>query len=250
MATTNLETVKDVLEAIRAQDADKASRYVDLQFVQHFPYTADGVAGLRQYIEASTSEQLRLKIVRTLEDGAYVLTQLKSETSGEDMFAVYRLQDGFIAEHWAFSSPDAPPNKSGHTQLDGPTKAKHLEDTEKNKAFVRRYYETFHLAGDRSRNSEFFTGDRMVRHEPGVRDGLGEFLDDVEGLMQHRTIDEIKLLLGHGDVVFVAAKGTHEGKPCVYIDLYRVEDQKLVEHWGFSEMVPPEAERKNQNGVL
>lgn len=250
MAESNLQTVMRVLKAIRAQDADTALRYVDPQFVQHFPYIAAGLEGLREYIEGSAPEQLSLKVVRTVEDGAYVVTQLMSELSGENMFAVYRLQGGLIAEHWAFSSSNAPPNKSGHTQLDGPTEAKHLKDTEKTKAFVRRYYETFHLAGDRSRNDEFFTGDRMIRHEPGVRDGLGEFLGDVKVLMQHRTIDEIKLLLGQGDLVFIAATGTHEGKPCVYIDLYRAEDGKIVEHWGFPEMVPPEAERKNQNSVL
>jgi predicted SnoaL-like aldol condensation-catalyzing enzyme len=74
----------------------------------------------------------------------------------------------------------------------------------------------------------------MIRHEPGVRDGVAEFLRDVEVLMQHRTIDEVKLLLGQGDFVFIAAKGTHEGDPCVYINLYRVEDEKIVEHWGLS----------------
>ena len=73
---------------------------------------------------------------------------------------------------------------------------------------------------------------------------------DVEVLMQHRTIDEIELLLGQGDFVFLAAKGTHEGKPCVYIDLYRVENEKVVEHWGFPEMLPPPAEWKNSNGML
>jgi len=96
---------------------------------------------------------------------------------------------------------------------------------------------------------------------------------DVEVLMQHRTIDEIELLLGQGDFAFLAAKGTHEGKPCVYIDLYRVENEKVVEHWGFPEMTnrvktqslasqarhrrslgsqmsPPPAEWKNSNGML
>ena len=115
---------------------------------------------------------------------------------------------------------------------------------------MRRYYETFHIAGDRSRNDDFFTGDLMIRHEPGVRDGLGEFLRDVEVLMQHRTIDEVKLLLGQGDFVFIAAEGTHEDAPCVYIDLYRVEEGKLVEHWGFPEKVPPREEWKNNNGML
>lgn len=90
----------------------------------------------------------------------------------------------------------------------------------------------------------------MIRHEPGVRDGVAEFLRDVKVLMQHRTIDEVKLLLGQGDLVFIAAKGTHEGKPCVYVDLYRVEGEKIVEHWGFPEMIPPQSASKNSNGML
>ena len=125
-----------------------------------------------------------------------------------------------------------------------------MADTEKNKAFARRYYEIFHLDKDHSRNNEFFNEDLMIRHEPGVRDGVGEFLRDVEVLMQHRTIDEIKLLLGQGDLVFIAAKGTHEGEPCAYIDLYRVENEKIVEHWGFPEMIRPRPEWKNNNGTL
>ena len=68
--------------------------------------------------------------------------------------------------------------------------------------------------------------------------------------MQHRTIDEIRLLLGQGDFVFIAAKGTHEELPCLYIDLYRVENLKVFEHWGFPQQVPPRAECKNRNGIL
>ena len=56
----------------------------------------------------------------------------------------------------------------------------------------------------------------------------------------------MKLLIGRGrwqgDFVYSAAKGTHEGKPRVSIDLYRVENEKMVEHWDFLEMVPPAAE--------
>jgi predicted SnoaL-like aldol condensation-catalyzing enzyme len=68
--------------------------------------------------------------------------------------------------------------------------------------------------------------------------------------MQHRSIDELKFLLGQGDFVFIAAKGTHESEPCAYIDLYRVEDEKIVEHWGFPEKIPPREECKNNNGML
>jgi predicted SnoaL-like aldol condensation-catalyzing enzyme len=47
-----------------------------------------------------------------------------------------------------------------------------------------------------------------------------------------------------------SAKGTYEGDPRIYIDLYRVEDEKVVEYWGFPESVPPQEESKSNNGML
>ena len=250
MLSGNLDKLMSLLAAIRTRDAKKALELIDPQFIQHSPDIADGVEGLKQYIVDSSQNRLQMSVVRVIEDGPFVVAQLKSEDSGENMFAVFRFQAGLVAEQWVFSSPGAPPNKSGHTQLDGPSKALHLDDTEANKAFVRRYYEAFHLAGDRTQNSQFFTADTMIRHEPGVRDGLAEFLHDVEVLMQHRTIDAIELLVGQGDLVFIGAMGTHEGNACAYLDLYRVEKDKIVEHWGFPQLVPPQSEWRNSNGML
>jgi predicted SnoaL-like aldol condensation-catalyzing enzyme len=155
--------------------------------------------------------------------------------------------DGF--EHWVFSEKGSHPNESGHTQTDGPTEAKRLENTEKNKSLVRDYYAIVHISGDHNKIPQYVSADQ-VRHEPGVGDGLPAFLRDVESMTQHRTIDEIRFVLGEGDFVFVAARGTLEGDPCVYIDLYRVEGQKILEHWGFPEKIPPQEEWKNNNGML
>jgi predicted SnoaL-like aldol condensation-catalyzing enzyme/uncharacterized protein YndB with AHSA1/START domain len=252
MAKTDIEKVLTIFQGISAGDVDLATQYIDHKcFVQHNPYAGNGVEGLTQFIKESPREQLQLTVVRAFQDGPYVVTQAQGHRSGKSiLFDVFRIEDALVVEHWAFSAPDAPPNQSGHTQIDGPTQAKQLEDTEKNKSFVRRYYENFHIRGDHGGSEQYFTGEVMIRHEPGVRDGVSEFMRDVEILMQHRTIDEIKLLLGQGDFVFLAAKGTHEAKPCVYIDLYRVENEKIVEHWGFPEKLPPAAERKNTNGML
>jgi predicted SnoaL-like aldol condensation-catalyzing enzyme len=252
MAESEIEKVLTVFAGISAGDADLATKYIDHQrFVQHNPYAAEGVAGLTQFINQSPRDQLQLTVIRAFQDGPYLVTQAKGQRSGRNIFFdIFRFEDGLVVEHWAFSAMDAPPNGSGHTQIDGPIEAKNLEGTEKNKSFLRRYYETFNIGGDHGRSEQYFTGEVMIRHEPGVRDGVSEFMRNVEVVMQHRTIDEIKFLLGHGDFVFIAAKGTHEGKPCVYIDLYRVENEKIVEHWGFPEMMPPQAEWKNDNGML
>jgi predicted SnoaL-like aldol condensation-catalyzing enzyme len=252
MAMTDLEKVRTLFAGISAGDVDLATQYINhKRFVQHNPYAADGVEGLTQFISQSPRDQLQLTVVRAFQDGPYVITQAKGARSGHNIFFdIFRFEKGLIVEHWAFSAMDAQPNRSGHTQNDGPTEATHLEDTEKNKSLLRHYYETFHLRGDHSGIEQYFAGDLMVRHEPGVRDGVAEFMRDVEVLMQHRTIDEIKFLLGQGDLVFIAAKGTHEGAPCAYIDLYRMQDGKLVEHWGFPEMAPPQDQSKNSNGML
>jgi predicted SnoaL-like aldol condensation-catalyzing enzyme len=103
---------------------------------------------------------------------------------------------------------------------------------------VRDYYESVHIAGRHERVGEFMLGNLQIRHKPGVRDGDAAFKQDLAMLTQSRTIDEIVLLLREGDFVFFAARGTHEGEPCAYLDLYRVETDKLVEHWGFPQAVP------------
>ncbi len=252
MAESDIEKVLSVLQGISSGDTDLATRHINpTKYIEHNPRSADGIDGLREYISQFSKEKNHLKMVRAFQDGHYFVTQADALISGQKtFFEVFRFEDGLMVEHWVFSAKAAPPNKSGHTQTDGPTEAKHREDTEKNKSFMRKYYETFHISGDHSRSDLYFTGDLMIRHEPGVRDGVAEFMRDVEVLMQHRTINEVKFLLGQGDFVFIAAKGTHEGEPCVYIDLYRVEGEKIVEHWGFPEKIPPQEEWKNNNGML
>ena len=207
MSTTNLEKALTVFAGVANRDPNLTTKYVHSQnYIEHHPRIASDVAGLRQHV-ARLPRGSHLEVVRAFEDGDYVFTQSDGEIFGQNtFFDVFRFEDGLIAEHWSFSASAGPPNQSGHTQIDGPTKAKDLGSTEKNKAFVRRYYETFHLAGDHSQPERYFKGDLCIRHEPSVRDGVAEFLRDVEVLMQHRTIDEIKLLLGQGDFVFIAAK--------------------------------------------
>jgi predicted SnoaL-like aldol condensation-catalyzing enzyme len=190
-------------------------------------------------------------VVRAFQDGSYVFTQAKGQRSGRNVFFdIFRFEDGLVVEHWAFSAMDAPPNRSGHTQTDGPTEAKLLENTEKNKTIVREYYENIHVSGDHSKIQHYFSGDHCIRHEPGVRDGVTAFKRDLAELVKDRSIDEVKFVLGQGDFVFIAAKGSHKNVPCVYIDLYRVEHEKIAERWGFPEEIPPQAEWKNNNGML
>ena len=118
------------------------------------------------------------------------------------------------------------------------------------KAVVRDCHETVHIGGRHDRIGRYVAGERQVRHESGVRDGVAAFERDLAVLTGSRTIDEIVLLIGQGDLVFIAARGTHEGEPCASVDLYRVEGDKLVEHWGFPQPMPSRMASMNRNGML
>jgi predicted SnoaL-like aldol condensation-catalyzing enzyme len=218
MAKSSIERVLTVFEGIAAGDAGLAIKSIDpKRYVEHNPLAADGVLGLREYISQFPRDNHHLALVRAFQDGPYVFTHAEGEILGRGVFFdLFRFEDGLIVEHWMFSAPGAPPNKSGHTQTDGPTQAKLWEDTEKNKAFVREYYETIHVCGDHSKIPQYFHGDHCIRHEPGVRDGVSAFKHDLEELTKHRSIDKIKFVFGQGDFVFIAAEGSHESKPCAY----------------------------------
>jgi predicted SnoaL-like aldol condensation-catalyzing enzyme len=251
MAIDRVEIATAFLRAVASKEPDLATKFIDPdRYIEHNPLATDGAFGLIEYVE-SLQTSSDLKVLRAFEDRPFVVTQAQSGVSGETvLFDVFKFANGLIIEHWAFSAAMGAPNKSGHTQADGPTEPNPNEDGEKSKSIVREYYEAVHLAGDHSKIRGYFSGDYCVRHEPGVADGVAAFMRDLKVLTQNRTIDEIRLLLAQGDFVFLAARGTVKGRPCAYIDLYRVEADKIVEHWGFPEEVPPQRQWRNDNGML
>lgn len=252
LMVTNIEKVREVLRGVSIRDPELATKFMNpARFTQHDPHVPGGVYGLAEYVSELPREVDPLSVVRAFEDGPYVFAQERGFIGGQSVFFdLFRFEEGLIVEHWGFSSKASPPNQSGHTQNDGPTEADPSADTDRNKAILRDYYETVHIAGNHAKIPEYFADGFCVRHEPGVADGVAAFMQDVEAIRRHRTIDEIKFLLGEKDFVFVAAKGTHGGRACVYIDLFRLAAGKLVEHWGFPQEVPPRRDWKNDNGML
>lgn len=195
----------------------------------------------------------RLRVVRTFVDPPYVIIQTEGRIGDAGVFFdLFRFADGLIVEQWGFSDKADLPNLSGHTQNDGPTEVQTDQDSAANKMLIQDYYEVVHIEGRHDRIPTYVS-DRCIRHEPGVGDGMAAFMTDLSAATRHgrrsRSIDEIRLLLGQGDFVFIAATGTIETQPCVFVDLYRVEDGKIDEHWGFPQMIPPSAQRKNANGL-
>ena len=131
-----------MIDIFRKKDATAVDRYFGESFIQHDPNIADGLAGMRSFAaEIARSPATDITIYRTLVDGDLVLLHCRYEgvaryTGPVIAFDLFRFKDGKIVEHWGAQEPEAPPNLSGRTQVDGPTEVLDREKTEANRKLM------------------------------------------------------------------------------------------------------------------
>jgi len=253
--TSDIEKVVTTFQGFGDRDPNLATKHIHpTNYINHNPLAFEGIDGIKSLIAHLPNEKSPVKLLRAFQDGPFVFTHAEGDFFGQKLFFdIFKLEEGLIVEHWGSSTEPTPPNESGHTQTDGPTEAKNFHATEKNKSIVRGFYEAVVVPGDYAKIPEYFAGDHFVRHDANGGDGVAAFMGRLKALAQKGIvfqIDEIKFVLGQGDFVLVAAKGSLAGKSCIYYDLYRVENEKIVEHWGITENVLPQDKWNNHNGIL
>jgi len=59
---------------------------------------------------------------------------------------------------------------------------------------------------------------------------------------------QIHKILGEGNFVLVLSEGYFGGEHSAFYDLYRIEEDKIVEHWDVIEAILETSKRKNTNG--
>lgn len=122
---------------------------------------------------------------------------------------------------------------------------------ESNKKTVLAFYE----AGLNSKDFEAASkliGDRYVQHNPLIADGvdglqafIGYIKETFPGLRAH-----IKKVFADGDFVIVHLHGVRVPgqRGSAIVDIFKLEDGKIVEHWDVMQPIPEEA--LNQNGMF
>ncbi|MGB7449470.1 MAG: nuclear transport factor 2 family protein, partial [Ornithinimicrobium sp.] len=127
-------------------------------------------------------------------------------------------------------------NNSGHTPLDGPTEPDAAHETRASKRVVDRFVTQALIPGDPARLVDFVAPD-CVQHSPGMSDGRAAWQQHAQrtGL---RYV-EVHLLIGQGDFVATLAEAESGGTSLAVIDLFRVSDGLIAEHWDVAEEITP-----------
>ena len=95
--------------------------------------------------------------------------------------------------------------------------------------------------------------DNYIRHNPLTpegSEGLAELFKRLSQTSPRVNIqyNRMNRILAEGNFSLSVSEGFRNGVHSSFYDLFRVADDKLVEHWDTTEAVPPRTEWKNDNG--
>ncbi|WP_211829355.1 nuclear transport factor 2 family protein [Kistimonas asteriae] len=256
MSVSNINKVIALLNSIETGDPEPATHYANKnQYTQHNLAVADGLQGFAELLQALPENTARVNVVRAFSDGDYVFTHTDYNFFGPKVgFDIFRFENGLIVEHWDnLTEKASAKNPSGHTQTDGSTETTDRDKTAENKQRAASFIETILIGGHFDKISEFIDPgeSNYIQHNPVIADGIDGLLAAIKHMAQQGITMAYKKnhkVLGEGNFTLGISEGEFAGDHVAYYDLLRFDNNKIVEHWGAIETIPPKSEWRNSNG--
>jgi len=264
-----VEIVRNFIEELYNNKNYDALDVVDENIKQHDPLIDDGVEGLRNALKEtwfSGFPEYYVDIKRIIADDNLVFVQSHVTTNAEDrgndfaedsfaLGSIYLLEkqrDGIkIAEHWSITQPVPTTSINGNSMFDGgqfEKESKRME--EKNEKIVLRYM--LEALNDRDVDvlDEILAED-WIAHNPTEQNGrenLKDLFQNVFFAQFPELYADVKRVGTQGNLVFVHTHYTvskeevgNDFTGAANIDIFRLEDGIIVEHWDVVMRPVPEA---------
>ncbi|MEL6192565.1 MAG: nuclear transport factor 2 family protein [Bacteroidota bacterium] len=239
------------MEGIRDGNVREAvTKYTGDRYTQHSTGVRDGVEGFVEFFEpfVKRNPSRDIQIVRSLVDGQYVFIHAYQNINhGEAQWVTTDFFDtdenDKIIEHWDVIAAFNESNPSGRSSVDGPIEVTDLDKTEENKELVRNLLQDALMRGGNAENlSKYINPEKYLQHNPDVADGFEHFQKLASDPNRPLNYEELVLLVGQGNFVATLCRANwNNGKlnqDYAQVDLFRIEDGKVVEHWDNVEPVP------------
>jgi predicted SnoaL-like aldol condensation-catalyzing enzyme len=127
-----------------------------------------------------------------------------------------------------------------------PTRA--ADQLERNKATVTAFYQLAIVEKD-FQAARALVGPTYTQHNPQIADGIAgleQFVADIKDRFPGLSLD-IKRLVAEGDYVVGHVHGVREPGQAgsAIVDIFRLEQGRIVEHWDVMQPVPTESANSN-----
>uniref|UniRef100_K3XCN1 SnoaL-like domain-containing protein n=1 Tax=Globisporangium ultimum (strain ATCC 200006 / CBS 805.95 / DAOM BR144) TaxID=431595 RepID=K3XCN1_GLOUD len=253
----NKALAANALDAIfNKRDVSAVDKYISTTYLQHNPAVGDGRDALKSFMALFPSNS-KFELGTQAADGDLVWTHARySGIPGLNTSIavdVFRVKDGKIVEHWDVIQEEIPASKtaSGRPMFpiesstpfpsvpkrceDASTPCESKEQLDANKVLVAKALDAFFNKRDVNA-VDTYIGTEYLQHNPHVGDGPEELKAFIETFLSGSKY-ELGAQVAEGDLVWT--HGRYTGIPgldvMIIVDIFRVKDGKLVEHWDVSE---------------
>ncbi len=234
---------------------EAVTRYTGSRYTQHSTGVKDGIEGFVEFFEPFLARNpvRDIQIIRSFEDGQYVFVHaFQNLNHGENRWVTMDMFDtdenDRIIEHWDVITAYVDQTLSGHSMIGGPNEIADLDSTSRNKDIVKEFLAEILGKGDPAKISDYISTERYIQHSPKIADGIAGTLAMLRPQADNGSplrYDEIFQVIGQGNFVASLSRVLLGNKTMAVIDLFRLADGKIVEHWDSIEEIAPKEQWVN-----
>lgn len=114
--------------------------------------------------------------------------------------------------------------------------------TDQNKKLVHNFYDLAFNQHKPREAASLYIGDQYIQHNPFVPNGVAPFVEYFEGYFRGHPKSHVVFshIVAEGDLVVLHlnSKADEKDGGQAIVDIFRVKDGKIVEHWDVTQNVP------------
>ncbi|MDN5202699.1 hypothetical protein QQ008_15020 [Fulvivirgaceae bacterium BMA10] len=207
-------------------------------YIQHSPMVKTGKAGFVEFLaflkNLPKPESPTKPFFRFICENDLVAVHLSIEFMGQKkaVMDLFRFENGMLAEHWDASEDIPEISNNKNSVVEGPINIQDPGLTNTNKSIVRTYTNEV-LIGKKSEWQKYLSED-LIQHNPELTNGIPSLVSYYRSF----EIMNIHRVIGEGNFVATQSHGKYENSSFVVYDIYRLEEESIVEHWSVKQKIP------------
>lgn len=260
------QTLGKVFASAKKRDLNGFLSTAAERYIQHSPDLADGWKPVWDLLAKRpagfSSKQIKWLGPNGFLDNGHYLIMFREVNRGDGtppskIVDIMRFNDeGKYSEHWDIRQAVAEKTASGRSETSAAAEFTNnpvdyspaIEEA--NKKVVASFLELAFNQGKVDEALSKYVAESCVQHSPLIADGSAAIKAMADAGKMPQIKHDIQLIAAQNDLVVVFSKVTAGSKSLAVVDLHRVRDGKLVEHWDVIQQVPSAADMPHTNGMF